>query len=68
MTDLHLYSELSTLPPDLKKEVGDFIEFLKTKARKQAVQKQRTFGSAKNFFKINDDFDEPLADFKDYIG
>ena len=25
------------------------------------------FGSAKGFFKINDDFDESLEDFKDYI-
>ncbi len=35
MTDLQLYTELSTLPADLKKEVQDFIEFLKTKAKKQ---------------------------------
>ncbi len=67
MTDMQLYADLSTLPPDLKKEVEDFIEFLKTKTRKRPTQKKRRFGAAKGFFKINADFDEPLADFKDYI-
>ena len=67
MTDLRLYSELSSLPADLKKEVQDFIEFLKTKARKQNSNKQRQFGAAKGFFKMHADFDEPLEDFKDYM-
>jgi hypothetical protein len=67
MTDLRLYSELSSLPADLKKQVQDFIEFLKTKARKQNSNKQRQFGAAKGFFKMHDDFDEPLEDFKDYM-
>jgi hypothetical protein len=67
MTDLQLYSELSSLPTDLKKEVQDFIYFLKSKARKQNSSKQRKFGAAKGFFKMHTDFDEPLDDFKDYI-
>ena len=67
MTDLELYNELSTLPPDLKKEVQDFVEFLKTKAEKQNTLKQRTFGAVKGFFKMHDDFDEPLEDFKEYM-
>jgi len=67
MTDLQLYTELSALPTDLKKEVQDFIEFLKTKAKKQNPIKKREFGSAKGFFKMRDDFDEPLEDFKDYM-
>jgi hypothetical protein len=67
MTDLRLYSELSSLPADLKKQVQDVIEFLKTKARKQNSNKQRQFGAAKGFFKMHDDFDEPLEDFKDYM-
>ena len=67
MTDLQLYTELSALPTELKKEVQDFIEFLKTKAKKQNPIKQREFGSAKGFFKMHDDFDEPLEDFKDYM-
>ena len=67
MTDLQLYTELSTLPPDLKKEVQDFVEFLKTKAKKQNSLKQRKFGAAKGFFKMHDDFDTPLEDFKEYM-
>ena len=67
MTDLKLYTELSALPPHLKKEVQDFIEFLKTKAKKETPLKQRKFGAAKGFFKMHDDFDEPLEDFKEYM-
>jgi hypothetical protein len=67
MTDLRLYTELSTLPSELKKEVQDFIAFLKTKARKQKPNRQREFGAAKGFFKMHDDFDEPLEDFKEYM-
>ncbi len=67
MTDLRLYTELSTLPTDLKKEVQDFIEFLKTKAKKQHPIKQRQFGAAKGFFTMHNVFDEPLEDFKEYM-
>ena len=67
MTDLRLYTELSALPSDLKKEVQDFIEFLKTRTKTQRQDKQRQFGSAKGFFKMHDDFDEPLKDFKEYM-
>jgi hypothetical protein len=67
MTDLQLFTELSSLPQELKKEVQDFIRFLKTKARGQKPVKQRQFGAAKGFFVIHDDFDEPLEDFKDYM-
>ena len=28
MTDLQLYSQISSLPADLKKEVSDFVELL----------------------------------------
>ena len=67
MTDLQLYSELSSLPAELKKEVKDFIEFLKTQNKKENVAKQRKFGSAKGFFKMHADFDKPLDDFKEYM-
>ena len=67
MTDLQLLTEISSLPSDMKKEVQDFVEFLKTKARKRKPAKQRQFGAAKGFFVMRDDFDEPLEDFKDYM-
>ncbi len=67
MTDLQLYTELSTLPADLKKEVQDFIEFLKTKAKKQKTISKRKFGYSKGFFKMHDDFNATPEDFKDYM-
>lgn len=67
MTDLQLYTELSTLPPELKKEVQHFFEFLKSKTKNEKSLKQRKFGAAKDFFEMHDDFDEPLEDFKDYM-
>ncbi|RYZ21492.1 MAG: DUF2281 domain-containing protein [Chitinophagaceae bacterium] len=67
MTDLRLYSELSELPPHLKKEVQDFIDFLKAKEREQQPNKQREFGAARGFFTLDESFDEPLDDFKDYM-
>lgn len=65
MTDLQLFTEISSLPDDLKKKVRDFIESLKAKEQKPI--QQREFGSAKGFFVLREDFDEPLEDFKDYI-
>lgn len=67
MTDLQLYTEFSTLPPDMKKEVQQFIEFLRSKAKNENRPKLRKFGAAKGFFKMHDDFDEPLEDFKEYM-
>jgi len=51
----------------LKKEVFDFVEFLKHKSQKKKNLKERSFGYAKGFFKMPADFDEPLEDFKDYM-
>ncbi len=67
MTDLRLNTELSTLPTNLKKEVQDFIEYLKTKEKKQHPLRQRNFGAEKGFFTMHDSFDEPLEDFKEYM-
>lgn len=64
---VQMYTEFSTLLPDLKKEVQDFIEFLKSKVKNENLQKQRKFGTAKGFFEMLDDFDEPLEDFKEYM-
>ncbi len=65
MTDLQLYNEISKLPADLRKEAQDFIEFLKTKAKKENPIPKRKFGYAKGFFKMHDDFNAPLEGFKD---
>ncbi len=67
MTDMQSNTDFSMLPADLKKEVRDFVEFLKNRSKKENPIKQRKFGAAKGFFKMQADFDEPLEDFKDYM-
>lgn len=67
MTDLQLYAKLSSLSPDLKKEVADFIDFLQHKSKRDKKQLKRPAGLAKGMIKISDDFDEPLDDFEAYM-
>lgn len=68
MDNQQLYQDIETLPENLKEEVKDFVDFLKHKAEKIAEpKKQRVYGYAKGAFKMADDFDEPLEDFKDYM-
>ncbi|GEO05277.1 hypothetical protein AAE02nite_29410 [Adhaeribacter aerolatus] len=67
MTDIQLFSQISSLPPALKKEVSDFVEFLKQKEKSKKKITERQFGYAKGFFKMAPDFDEPLEDFKEYM-
>jgi hypothetical protein len=67
MSDLDLYNSIIALPENLKEEVSDFVEFLKQKAEKASEKKPRTYGYAKGAFKLSDDFDEPLEDFKEYM-
>lgn len=67
MTERELYTKLSTLPPDLKAEVNDFVDFLLNKKQKLNEKKQAIFGSARGQFIMSADFDEPLEDFKEYM-
>lgn len=67
MSDLELYSLISTLPADLKQEVSDFATFLKQKASAKKQLKERHFGYAKGAFKMSADFNAPLDDFKEYM-
>lgn len=67
MSDLQLYNEIARLPDNLKLEVYDFVEFLKKKYEIKPKINERQYGIAKGFFKMSDDFDEPLEDFKDYM-
>jgi hypothetical protein len=59
MTDILLYTQIASLPPELKKEVFDFVEFLRQKSKKKKQIKERQFGYAKGFFTMAPDFDEP---------
>lgn len=67
MTENQLYQEILSLPTDLKKEVADFVAFLKQKTKSNKQIKERQFGYARDFFKTAHDFDEPLDDFKEYM-
>jgi len=69
MTDIQLYTKISSLPNHLKLEVIDFVDFLKSKKEKSQSnpKKKRVFGYAKDSIMIKPSFDEPLEDFKDYM-
>ncbi len=67
MTDYQLYTEISTLPDELKVEVSDFVAFLKQKTKTGEAIKERKFGCARGLIEISPDFDEPLEDFKEYM-
>ncbi|MDQ6761771.1 MAG: DUF2281 domain-containing protein [Bacteroidota bacterium] len=68
MENLLLYNKLASLPDNLKNQVGDFIDFLKSKdnIEKPKANKPK-FGSGKGMFFLMPDFDEPLEDFKEYM-
>lgn len=67
MSKLTLYTKLETLPPELKTEVSDFIDFLIEKTKKDSKKVVPQFGSAKGKIHMAKDFDEPMEDFKDYM-
>ena len=69
MTDLSLYTKISTLPDSLKSEVVDFIDFLLTKKKKlkSNPKKSRVYGYAKDSIILKPDFDDPIDDFNDYM-
>ncbi|MCU0327037.1 MAG: DUF2281 domain-containing protein [Spirosomaceae bacterium] len=65
MSDLVLLSKLSSLPQNLKIEVMDYIEFLEKKYKNSKPHPKA--GCMKGTFKMADDFDAPLDDFKEYM-
>jgi hypothetical protein len=67
MTDVQLYTKLSALPPDLKKEAEDFIDFLLSKIKSQPVNQLREPGLAKGLITMKDNFDDPLEEFEEYM-
>lgn len=71
MDNISLYTHINSLPPNLKQEVRDFVEFLKQKADKaekaNSRNPQRLYGVLKGKIEISEDFDDPIDDFKDYM-
>jgi hypothetical protein len=67
MTTTALQIEINSLPVNLRQEIANFVEFLKTKKKTSTKLKSREFGYSKGKIKLSKDFDEPLDVFKDYI-
>jgi len=69
MTDLSLYTKISSLPDSLKSEVVDFIDFLRSRKKKlkSNAKKARVFGYAKGSITLKPGFDDPIEDFNDYM-
>lgn len=65
MDNIVLYTKLSNLPDNMKSEVSNFIDFLLNKNKRTSNAKAK-FGSAKGMFKLKNNFDDPIEDFKDY--
>ncbi len=65
MSDIVLLSKLASLPPNIKIEVMDFIEFLEKKYENSTIHPKA--GCMKGTFKMSVDFDTPLDDFKKYM-
>jgi hypothetical protein len=59
MTDIDIYIILVSLPDEMKKEVSDFIEFLKSKTNtKEKTKTQRKAGLAKGLIEMKEGFDD----------
>jgi hypothetical protein len=56
--------DIDSLPLSLKKEMADFVAFLKMKSNKKSSIKQKEFGYAKGKIQLSKNFDEPLDLFK----
>ncbi len=73
MSDLEFYSKFIALPPHLRAEVADFIEFLSQREKKHneptdTPEKKRVkFGLAKGLIKMKDNFDDPIEGFEPYM-
>ena len=67
MTTGTLNFDINSLPKSLRKEVADFVDYLKQKNTNKEKLRKREFGFAKGKIKISSDFDKPLEEFKEYM-
>ena len=67
MTTGTLNFDINSLPKSLRKEVADFVDYLKQKNTNKEKLRKREFGIAKGKIKLSSDFDKPLNEFKDYM-
>jgi hypothetical protein len=68
MNDDSLHSKLDSLPKNLKKEAADFVDYLLFKEKQnQLTKNNREPGLAKNLIEINENFDDPIDEFDEYM-
>ena len=67
MTTGTLNFDINSLPKSLRKEVVDFVDYLKQKNTNKEKLRKREFGFAKGKIKLSSDFDKPLDEFKEYM-
>jgi hypothetical protein len=64
--------KIRNLSPDLQQQILTFVEFVESRAKSQlqptaTPNKRQGFGLWEGDITIHTDFDEPLADFEDYM-
>ena len=71
-----LFRNIEKLPPQDFGQVIDFVKYLQHRAQNvnkpldtqnKEAPKERVFGCSKGKYRMADDFDAPLEDFKDYM-
>jgi hypothetical protein len=68
MSTAMLVSKIEKIPVEKIEEVSDFLDFIIQRAESKMEKPKPVFGSGKGLITyMADDFDEPLADFKDYM-
>ena len=70
IAEQEILTQIKQLPDEFKREALHYIEFLKEKAaaqNKPQIRKNRCAGSAAGKYTLAPDFDEPLADFEEYM-
>lgn len=65
MSDLQLYNEIMSLPENLKQEISDFMEFLKSQSKNRDQITPPRIDYTNIFSNRGACFDEPLGDFNE---
>jgi Protein of unknown function (DUF2281) len=70
-TDKAILKKIHALPEKAKEQILVYIEYLNTlyqSGEESKDSKFRKFGSSQGKYTLSSDFDEPLEDFKPYMG
>lgn len=67
MINTALYTKISNLSVQIQNEISDYLEFLIQKHKPTKKRIHPKAGCMKGTFKMSSDFNEPLADFNEYM-